>query len=150
MERKNIPLQITILFIFGAGLITIYFFDFNLPKGLINAFVITIKPYLLIIGVLCYVPPLINLGLQIFSPKKEYDGVKYYKSLKTLVHLSFIIISIYLLAFLWVLSLLFVGSLLKNIQISIIMLTITLLVLIWIIDALCIKYFKRNWYNLKY
>jgi len=151
MEKKKISLQITILLAFASSLIGFFLWDFKLQKGWLNLFIITIKPYFLIIGVLFFIPPFINLISQIFSnDNKKYSPGDYDKISKLILHLSFIIISIYLLGFLYSLSLVGLLILYSNIKFALTLPTTTILVSIFVIDALCLKHFKRHWYNLKY
>lgn len=145
MAKKSMELQIAILLAFGVSLIGFYTFDLKTSVGIIDALIITIKPYLLIIGILCFIPPIVNLLLQTFS-KKDYDEQIYYQWLKFLTHVSFFLIVLFTLGWLWVLLL--IGELMLKMPFntSFVVSLILLYVGICVIDALLQKHIGIRWF----
>jgi hypothetical protein len=150
MKQKSISLQITVLFAFATALVRFFFVNFSLEKGVLNALIITIKPYLLFIGILFFIPPFVNLIYQIFSKdNQKYDENPYRRVAKFILHLSFIVIGLYLLGFLW--AMMAIGVFIISNKPSLLIIpSLNVFILTYVIDALSIKYFNRHWYNLKY
>ena len=150
MEKKEVSLQIATLLVFGGGLLTFYFFDLKTSLSLFNALIITVKPWVFWIGIFCFIPPIINLISQTFSSKQKYNNKPYYMALRFLVHLSFILIGIFILAWLWALSMIGLVMIGLDAKFTILWTIILVFLTIFIIDVLCQRYFKIHWYNIFY
>lgn len=148
MTRKNIELQIAILLAFGVGILSFMFIEIKTPLAIITFYLNSIKPYVLWVGIFCFIPPLINLLCQVFSKdEKEYNEKSYYKLLKFFSHLSILILGTFNLGFIWALML--VGlTLLSNLKTAFVISSIIIFVSIFFIDALTQKYFRIKYYDI--
>lgn len=142
-----ISLIVGILAFIGDKLIS--FETFRTSITLVNIVILTIRPFLFIIGIICFIPPLILLICYVKSGinSKEFDESPFYKSLLVIVHITILIISLYILAWTWVV-LIIVISLIFIPETSIIISSLIIIATVYLIDFLIKKKFKFRYYQI--
>ena len=146
MLKKDIGTQIAVLL--ALGTVGLYNFsqDLNTSYPLLNTYFKTAQPTLIVISILCFIPPIINLFSYTISNRSSYDEKPFFMVLRAFIHLSFI--------GLFILNLAFFGAVLyaRLIKISsIILAAIIVISLIYLIIHLVDHFLKKNlkisWYN---
>lgn len=145
---------IATLLVFGGLLGSFYFFDLKTNVSILNVLIKTIKPYTLLISICFFVPPLVFVVSNIIAPteSKEYDEKPVYRTLKSLTHLSLLVLGIF--AFGWIWALLMIG-LTMIMQIHPVMIISSILIIVVLVittilveNKIKIKYYQF-WYWLR-
>ena len=151
MIKKRVDLQIYILLAIGGAFLLFLFHKFDTPYPLLNIILTNSKYYVIPIMVMCFIPPIINLICQMSEKSKNYyDELPYKRVIKGYMHLSSILIMLFLFSWVFVFIVLFFLNLTKNINISFVISSIIILVAIFVVDALVQKHLKIKWYNFFY
>lgn len=149
MEKKSVALQITILIAFGTLIFTFINQKIVTPFIILNVFIETSKPYVFWIGVCCFIAPLVNFIFQLIAPlnKKRYDERPFYKISRAYLHLSLLIMGMFIMAWIWVLLLVGI-TILSNAKTALAVSSILIIVCVFVIDALTQKYLGIRYYDI--
>lgn len=148
MIKKSIGLQVTILLGLAIGILTFLIRDFNTPSLFLNAYLNTAQPYLIVISILLFIPPIINLISQMTSDldSEEYDEKPFYRWLRVTTHTCIILLS--------VLNLSWIGAffVLQLVNVNVVWLSLSIVVLtlysiLLIVGKIIKKKYKIIWYD---
>ncbi|MBS3079067.1 hypothetical protein J4218_03025 [Candidatus Pacearchaeota archaeon] len=144
-----IGLVVTILIFFSGGLFSFYFFDIKTSIPLLNALIITIKPFILPIAIFCVIPLIVFIICVLRAkPNTNIDEIFFWKILNLITHLILLILILFIIGWFWALMMIGLMIISNNINISLIIPCIIVIVSIFVIDALVQKHFKIRYYNI--
>lgn len=151
MEKKRVDALVYTLLVFGGVLLSFYAIDLKTNVGIINVFIKTLKPYVLLVGICCFMPPLAFLISNIIAPvkSKEYNEEPIYRVLKSLTHLCLIALGTF--SFGWIWALLTIGlAMIIETKLAIIISSIIVIVLLFVVTILIENNIKIKYYQFWY